>query len=69
MLPRWAAPALLIAIVTLPLAGAALRVVFSPSRLKVPDAERLEAFPVAAAEVPLVPNIRMVAFGPNSSPA
>jgi len=55
--------------VRVPLAGAALRVVFSASRLKVPDEERLAAVPAAGAEVPLVPKIRMTGFGPNSSPA
>jgi hypothetical protein len=48
----------------MPLAGAELLVLFAPSRLKVPDAERFAALPLAAAEVPLVPKIRMAGFGP-----
>jgi hypothetical protein len=53
----------------MPLAGAAPRVVLSPSRLKVPDDARLAALPAAGAEGPLVPKIRMAGIGPNSSPA
>jgi hypothetical protein len=45
--------------VRMPPVGAALRVVFSPSRLKVPDDARFDALLVDAAEVALVPRIRM----------